>query len=124
MMPDFPPEVIQRAAEVRLRQYDSEFSSGHLSWQDFAGEVREMLDAVAPELGEYCARKITDHAERQHPRDPEHLPSAFYRHFGTAARVAARAFLTDDDVTLMAAKAVARGDFAACFAPDEDADAR
>lgn len=121
-MADFPPEVIQRAAEVRYRQYDSEFSAAHLSWQDFAGEAREMLDAVAEALGEHCAAKIAGHA--LHPRDDGDVPTGWHRHFGIAARVAARAFLSDDDVKRMAAAALARGDYVGRPAPEDDDEPR
>lgn len=123
-MPDFPPEVIQRAAEVRYRQYDSEFNASHLSWQDFAGEAREILDAVAEQLGQVCASKILAHMEAGGPQPARGAGArsrygAWRRHFNAAARVAARAFLTDDDMRRIAARELAAGNFAACPVPGE-----
>lgn len=48
MTTEVPPEAIQVAAKVRLRQYDSEFNASHLSWHDFTAEVTEELEAAAP----------------------------------------------------------------------------
>jgi DNA-binding PadR family transcriptional regulator len=47
---DLPLEAVRAAAEVRLRQYGSEYSAGHLTWEDFADEVREVLTAALPFL--------------------------------------------------------------------------
>lgn len=46
-----PDVAIQAAAEVRLRQYDSEYDASHLTWRDFADAAREMLEAALPHLG-------------------------------------------------------------------------
>ena len=35
-------------AEVRLRQYDSEYSASHLTWEDFTGEAQEIVAAITP----------------------------------------------------------------------------
>jgi hypothetical protein len=45
-----PPEAIQAAAEVMLRQYDRQYSSGHLTWRDFADDATEMLEAAEPHM--------------------------------------------------------------------------
>jgi hypothetical protein len=45
--------MVEAAASVRLRQYESEYSASHLTWHDFADEVREVLSA-----GEPAARKL------------------------------------------------------------------
>jgi hypothetical protein len=42
--------VIEAAARVRLSWYASEYTADHLSPADFAGEAREMLDAVRAEI--------------------------------------------------------------------------
>lgn len=42
-----PEAAVQAAAEVLYRDYDSEFDASHLSWQDFAGQARKVLDAAA-----------------------------------------------------------------------------
>jgi len=68
---------------------------------------------------EHCAARITAHAERQHPRDPAHVPTAWDRHFSIAARVAAGAFLTGEDVRRIAARELAAGNFAVCEIPEE-----
>jgi hypothetical protein len=46
-MTSHPEGAVQRAAEVSLRQYESEYSAGHLTWRDFAAEVTEILDALS-----------------------------------------------------------------------------
>lgn len=46
-----PKAAIQAAAEVRLRQYESEYSAAHLTWKDFADDTRAMLEAAAPHMG-------------------------------------------------------------------------
>jgi hypothetical protein len=40
--------MVQAAATVRLRQYASEYDATHLSWNDFADEAREILEAALP----------------------------------------------------------------------------
>jgi hypothetical protein len=47
-MPDtYSEDTVRAVAEVRERQYDQEFDSSHLSWKDFAGEAKEILDVLA-----------------------------------------------------------------------------
>ena len=110
---DLPEPAVEAAAKVALRQYESEYSAAHLSWRDFEGEVRELLEAAAPHLAEHVAAKI--HAHRD-----AHGPTAgagrltWRRHLGIAARVAAAAFMTDDDRKREAAQAIARGDYVVC----------
>jgi hypothetical protein len=116
-MPDYPDTAIQHAAEVMLRQYESQYSAEHLTWRDFAGDARAILDAVAPDLGEHAASKIFAHMEAHGANpatvklpQPHALKAAAYRrHFQTAARIAARAFLTEEDTKRLAAEALARG---------------
>lgn len=86
--------------------------------------ARAALDAAAPLLAEAVAQAILAHAERQHPRDPEHIPTAWHRHFSIAARVAAGAFDTREDQLRMAAEAIGRGDFIACGIPEVPRDVR
>ena len=45
-MSAIPEAAIQAAAEVMLRQYDSEYSAAHLTWRDFADSAREILEAA------------------------------------------------------------------------------
>jgi cytosine/adenosine deaminase-related metal-dependent hydrolase len=131
-MPEYPEAAVQAAAEVALRQYDSQYSAGHLTWRDFADEVREILDAAAPVLAEAIAAKIAAHMEGFGPRAPvgalEPVSDqgrryrTWRRYFGIAARIAAGAFNTEDEMKQMAAEAFNRGDFIACRLPEEDTD--
>jgi|SRR5579871_1009568 len=115
-MGEFPESVIRKAAEVRIRQYESEYSAAHLTWRDFAAEVTEILDAVAEDLGQVVAGKIRAHMEDQGPSEVSKVArSRWRRHFGTAARVAAFAFLTDDDKRAIAARELAAGNAIPCF---------
>jgi hypothetical protein len=45
-----PEAAVRAGAEVRLRQYESEYEAGHLTWRDFAAEVTEILEAALPYL--------------------------------------------------------------------------
>jgi hypothetical protein len=38
--------MVQVAAEVRMRQYSTEYDASHLTWEDFADEAREVLEAA------------------------------------------------------------------------------
>jgi|HubBroStandDraft_6_1064221.scaffolds.fasta_scaffold54087_6 type VI protein secretion system component VasF len=51
-MSEMPEGAVQAAAEVRLRQYLSEYDASHLTWRDFEQDAREMLEAAAPLLAE------------------------------------------------------------------------
>jgi hypothetical protein len=57
-MADYPDEVVQRAAEVMLRQYETQYDAAHLTWRDFAASAREVLDAAFP-----VAEIVTEHAQ-------------------------------------------------------------
>lgn len=120
-MPDFPESAVQHCAEVMLRQYESEYDAGHLTWRDFADAARAILDAAAADLGDFAAGKILAHMEA-HGLPGGHGGAvrllAWRRHFQTAAQVAARAFLTEDDEKRLAAEAIVRGDFAPCVIPE------
>lgn len=82
--------------------------------------VTRALEVAAPALGEHAASKILAHMEAHVPPDATRA-GICRRLFGIAARVAAGAFLTDDDVKRQAAEAVARGDFIACVIPEDPA---
>jgi hypothetical protein len=58
-MADYPDEAVQRAAEVMLRQYESQYDAPHLTWRDFADSAREILDAAAAAP----AGIVTEHAQ-------------------------------------------------------------
>jgi hypothetical protein len=45
---DIPEPAIQAAAEVLLRDYESQYSASHLTWRDFADLARQVLAAAAP----------------------------------------------------------------------------
>jgi hypothetical protein len=124
-MPAYPESVIRKAAEAALRRHKSEHPHSHLRWQDFASEVTAVLDAVAEDLGQHAAGKILAHMEAHGPSPEapgvtrhEVLRRAWRRHFGTAARVAAFAFLSEDDLKAIAARELAAGNFVACQAPE------
>ena len=118
-MAEFPEEVIRKAAEVRLRQYDSEYNADHLTWKDFASEVTEILDAVAEDLGNHAAEKIAEHRDSHGDSMPPDRLGTWRRHFGIAARIASRAFLGDGDLKAIAARDLAAGNFVACQAPED-----
>jgi hypothetical protein len=126
-MPRVPDNAVQAAAEVLLRQYESEYSAPHLTWRDFTGPAREILEAAAPVLAEAVARKIQAHAGRQFPKsDPARVPGqpdrwrTWHRHFGIAARIAAGAFSTREDQLREAAQAIADGRYIACDLREDD----
>ena len=115
-MPDVPAEAIT-AAEAAIRDaFPGEFGQPGMPEPDAL--ARAALEAAAPLLAEACAQKILAHAERQHPRDPDHVPTAWHRHFSIAARVAAGAFYTREDLLRMAAEAIERGDWVRCDIPE------
>lgn len=39
--------AVQAAAEVLLRDYESEYSAAHLTWRDFESLARRVLEAVS-----------------------------------------------------------------------------
>jgi len=51
-MGDCPPEAVQYAAEVMLRQYESQYDAAHLTWHDFADDARAVLGAAASSLAQ------------------------------------------------------------------------
>lgn len=101
-MPDIPEAAVEPAAKAMRELH-------HLDPEQACTLARAALDAAAPVLAEAVAQKILAHAERQHPRDPDHVPAAWHRHFAVAARVAAGAFDTREDQLRMAAEAIGRG---------------
>jgi hypothetical protein len=122
---DFPESAIRHCAEVMFRQYESEYNADHLTWRDFAGDARAILDAAAADLGEHAAARILAHMEGHGPPGGHGSASrllAWRRHFSAAARVASRAFLTEDDEKRLAAEAIARGDYAVCDTPEVPGD--
>ena len=45
-MAAIPPAAVQAAAEVLLRQYESQYNADHLTWRDFERDAREILEAA------------------------------------------------------------------------------
>ena len=125
-MPDLPESAVQAAAEVLLRDYESQYSADHLTWRDFEELARRVLNAAARPVADAVAEKILAHMDAHVPKtrllggkpaETERL-RAWRRHFGIAARVAAGAFSTREDDLREAADAIARGDFVACEIPE------
>jgi hypothetical protein len=46
-MTGVPETAVQAAAEILLRDYESEYSAAHLTWRDFADLARRVLEAAA-----------------------------------------------------------------------------
>ena len=114
-----PAEAVQAAAEAIRHEWKSS--------RDFSAEesARAALEAAAPVLAEAVAQKILAHMEAHGPAPEapgvtrhEVLRRAWLRHFSIAARVAAGAFYTADDLKRLAAEAIERGDFIACNIPE------
>ena len=123
-MPEYPPEALTAAQEAISRCLMESGESG--TWTG-SGEAlaRAALDAAAPVLAEACAQAILEHMERAGPglhvelRGEAALRRNMRRvHFSTAARVAASAFSTEEDLKRAAADAIARGDYAVCDIPE------
>ena len=109
-MPEIPQAAITAAAIAIERELMSGTDYAMAADSDEA-LARVALEAAAPVLAEYVARKIQAHADRQFPKtDPAKVPGQpdrwriWHRHFGIAARIAAGAFDTNDDGRLQAEK--------------------
>ena len=89
-------------------------------WEDCHPGTRESFrrigEAVAASAAEHCAQAILAHMEAHGPKEPG---SAWRRHLSTAARVAAGAFTTREDMLAGAVEAIQRGDFVVCPAPED-----
>lgn len=116
-MPDLPAAAIQAAAAAIERELMSS-TDYPMALDSDEALARVALEAAAPILADAVAQAILAHAERQHPRDPGHVPTAWDRHFSIAARVAAGAFSTDEDDLRMGAEALAAGNHMACDPPE------
>jgi hypothetical protein len=118
-MADIPQEARAAAYAARYGEPTDTYT-----WDRVADKV---LEAAAPLLAEAVAQKILAHMEEHGaaPASPgvtlhETMRRAWRRHFGIAARVAAGAFYTDEDMKRLAAEAIARGDFTACDIPEHE----
>jgi hypothetical protein len=112
----YPPQALAAAADAIREEIRAS--------RDFEIDAlaRAALEAAAPILADAVVQAILAHAERQHPRDPDHVPTAWHRHFSIAARVAAGAFDTREDQLRMAAQALAAGNYMACPVPEDSTD--
>jgi len=119
---DYPDSLVRKAAEIRMRQYESEYSLGSATWRDFVPEVTEILDAVTEDLGAAVAAKILAHADEYDPLTPADLTARWRRHFGICSRIAAGAFLSEDDMRRIAAREMAAGNYVACKSLEGDDD--
>ena len=85
------------------------------TWEDRHPGAQESFrrigEAVAAFAAEHCAQAILAHMEAHGPKQPG---SAWRRHLSTAARVAAGAFMTREDMLAGAVEAIQRGDFVVC----------
>jgi hypothetical protein len=109
-MPDVPQEAVDAAAIAIELELTSETFYYEAADSD-EKLARVALEAAAPILAEHVARRILAHMDRstryRNRRNRRGLP-AYRRHFRTAARVAAGAFTTDEDLKREAAKALVR----------------
>ncbi len=127
-MGNYAPEIIQRGAQA-LKDAALLNNAGYLEG-DEERAAETVLDAVAQQLGEQAAQAITAHMEAHGPRKPQgslepvldtgRTYRTWRRHMGIAARLAAGAFLTDEDKLRLAADSLRRGDFAVCPPPEGD----
>lgn len=116
-MPDIPASSLATGIEAVYGVYAKRGWNKPAPW--WAEEVSAaVLEAATPLLADEIAQKILEHAERQHPRDPDHVPTAWHRHFSVAARVAAGAFSTDEDMKRLAVEAIEREDWIRCDIPE------
>jgi hypothetical protein len=113
-MPEIPPHIHAAVARVLGDHWGGPPDDSDMQL------AADVLNVAAPLLAEFVAQKILEHAERQHPRDPEHVPTAWDRHFDIAARVAAGAFYSREDELQMVAEALVASNFTACPEPEDD----
>lgn len=116
-MPDIPQAAVTAAAIAIERELMS--GTGYATAPDSDEALaRVALEAAAPVLADHAARRILAHMEAHGPQAGTPLGGtmrrAWRRHFGIAARVAALAFSTEEDIKRAAAEALSRGDFTAC----------
>lgn len=124
-MPDVPDEAVRAALAARAdllsdRPYPMVLSEETLT--------RLMLEAAAPAMANHVAGAILAHMEAREPKTRllggtpayQDRRRAWRRYLRTAAQVASLAFYTAEDVKRLAAEALARGDYLACPAPEDD----
>ena len=114
-MPDYPQAIYDKATAAVITAA-TDFGEDGIITADLAADLaKAVLDAIAADLGDYAAGKIEAHRDAHGPQDGARL-SGWGRHFGIAARIAAGAFLTEDDLKRLAAEAVMRDDYVALSA--------
>lgn len=107
-MPDVPPEAVRLAVAARAHALIDRPDPTVLSDETL---TRMMLEAAAPALAEHVAAAILAHMDRSTRRRGSRNRRgllAYRRHFATAARVAAGAFTTDEDLKREAGWVLAR----------------
>lgn len=113
-MADIPRDAVTAAATAIERELMS--GDGYdLAADSDEALARVALEAAAPLLADAVAAKILAHMEKHGPQGGTPLGRAWRRHFRIAAQVASLAFSTPEDVKRMAAEALARGDYTACY---------
>jgi hypothetical protein len=107
-VPDYPQETVTAAASAMCELHDLD-----PRWAEtLAGAA---LDAAAPLLAEACAQAVIKHMETHGPAGRN---TAWRRYMKIAARVAAGAFTSHDEVRRMAARVIAAGNYVACTIPE------
>jgi hypothetical protein len=77
-----PEEAVLVVGEQMLRRYDSQYSSAHLSWQDFADDAREDLEAALPALRRQWAEELGKRQQAMIGGLPGDVALAMAREFG------------------------------------------
>jgi hypothetical protein len=114
-MPDYPPGALAAAEAAIIEAAGTGFGSPERASERLA---RAALDAAAPALAEAVAQKILAHMEAHGSGAAGLSRDRWRRHMGIAARVAAGAFSTDEDMKRMAVEALERGDWIRCDIPE------
>lgn len=117
MTTGIPEEAVTAAVDAVLGQPGLE-AEDLRPWVQWIATT--VLEAAAPAMAEHVAQKIVGHMDDACGPDTgtplgRTMRRAWRRHFGIAARIAAGAFMTDEDMKREAAKALSRGRFAACW---------
>jgi hypothetical protein len=103
------PEIPQRAILAGGAAIERELLSGtHYEMSQDSDEAlaKAALEAAWPILAEAVAAKILAHMERSAANRRWRGQRAYRRHFTIAARIAAGAFGTEEDVRRLAAQAI------------------
>ena len=120
-MPDIPEDALEAATdEVTRWMLEYDWMTGLNAEQVRSvsrDAVTRALEVAAPTLGEHAASKILAHMEAHGGQDFRRR-HAYRMHMQTAARIAAGAFLAEDDLDRLAVEAIVRGDYIACEIPE------